>query len=184
MYLQGLRQPFGLAFYPNAQNPQWWTLPKPIASRDTPFRWATPSRAGAAQIVVAKLPNGVGHPTRDIAFWPDSKQLWVSVGSGSNVAESMPKKTPAEIKVLEAAHGLGAAWDVEADRAARSGIRCGSRRRLPTNFANGIRNCVSLTVQPATGALWCTTNERDALGDDLVPDYSTRVTRGSFFGWP
>jgi glucose/arabinose dehydrogenase len=51
-------------------------------------------------------------------------------------------------------------------------------------YASGIRNCVSLTVQPANGALWCTTNERDALGDDLVPDYSTRVKRGSFYGWP
>jgi glucose/arabinose dehydrogenase len=51
-------------------------------------------------------------------------------------------------------------------------------------FASGIRNCVGLTVQPATGDLWCTTNERDRLGDDLVPDYSTRVKEGGFYGWP
>ena len=48
----------------------------------------------------------------------------------------------------------------------------------------GIRNCVGLAVQPGTGDLWCTVNERDALGDNLVPDYSTRVREGGFYGWP
>ncbi len=76
------------------------------------------SRAVPAEIVVAQLPSGVGHSTRDIAFSPDGKRLFVSVGSGSNVAETMSKKTPAEIKSWEAAHGLGAAWDAETDRAA------------------------------------------------------------------
>jgi hypothetical protein len=51
-------------------------------------------------------------------------------------------------------------------------------------FATGIRNCVGLTVQPKTDEVWCTTNERDGLGDDLVPDYSTRVKRGGYYGWP
>jgi len=51
-------------------------------------------------------------------------------------------------------------------------------------FANGIRNCVGLTVQPETSDVWCTVNERDQLGDDLVPDYSSRIPEGSFFGWP
>jgi len=51
-------------------------------------------------------------------------------------------------------------------------------------FASGIRNCVSLAIQPKTGDLWCTTNERDLLGDNLVPDYSTRVKEGAFYGWP
>jgi hypothetical protein len=57
--------------------------------------------------------------------------------------------------------------------------------RTPAHiFATGIRNCVGLTVQPNTGAIWCTTNERDGLGDDLVPDYTTRVQEGAFYGWP
>ena len=51
-------------------------------------------------------------------------------------------------------------------------------------FATGIRNCVGLAMQPGTGDLWCTMNERDALGDNLVPDYSTRVREGGFYGWP
>src|SRR5262249_39713831 len=51
-------------------------------------------------------------------------------------------------------------------------------------FASGLRNCVGLAVHPVTGELWCSTNERDELGDDLVPDFITRVRDGSFFGWP
>ena len=51
-------------------------------------------------------------------------------------------------------------------------------------FATGLRNCVGLAVQPASGALWCATNERDGLGDDLPPDYATRVGEGAFYGWP
>jgi glucose/arabinose dehydrogenase/cytochrome c2 len=183
VYLQGLKQPFGLAFYPNAQNPQWLYVAETNRVTRYAFQVGDVKARAAAQIVIAQLPSGVGHSTRDIAFSPDAKQLFVSVGSGSNVAESMSKKTPAEIKSWDAAHGLGAAWDVETDRAAVLEFDAAAPKAA-TNFANGIRNCVSLTVQPATGALWCTTNERDALGDDLVPDYSTRVTRGSFFGWP
>jgi len=183
VYLQGLRQPFGLAFYPNAQNPQWLYVAETNRVTRYAFQVGDVKPRGAAQIVIAQLPSGVGHSTRDIAFSPDAKRLFVSVGSGSNVAESMSKKTPAEIKSWEAAHGLGAAWDVETDRAAVLELDAAAPAAA-SNYANGIRNCVSLTVQPATGALWCTTNERDALGDDLVPDYSTRVARGGFFGWP
>jgi glucose/arabinose dehydrogenase/cytochrome c2 len=183
VYLQGLKQPFGLAFYPNAQNPQWLYIAETNRVARYAFQVGDVKARGAAQVVVAQLPSGVGHSTRDIAFSADAKQLFVSVGSGSNVAESMSKKTPAEIKSWEAVHGLGGAWDVETDRAAILEFDAAAPAAA-THFANGIRNCVSLTVQPATGALWCTTNERDALGDDLVPDYSTRVTRGSFFGWP
>ena len=183
VYLQGLKQPFGLAFYPNAQNPQWLYVAETNRVTRYAFQVGDVKPRAAAQIVIAQLPSGVGHSTRDIAFSPDAGQLFVSVGSGSNVAESMSKKTPAEIKTWEAAHGLGAVWDVETDRAAVL-VFDAAAPAAASNFANGIRNCVSLTVQQATGALWCTTNERDALGDDLVPDYSTRVTRGSFFGWP
>jgi glucose/arabinose dehydrogenase len=109
--------------------------------------------------------------------------LFVSVGSGSNVAETMSKKSPQEIQSWEATHGLGAAWDRETDRAVVL-VFDAAMPAQPVIFAAGIRNCVGLTLQPANGSLWCTTNERDALGDDLVPDYSTRVARGAFYGWP
>lgn len=183
VYLKDLKLPFGLAFYPSAQNPQWLYVAETNRVTRYAYQVGDIKPRGTAQIVVAQLPSGIGHSTRDIAFSPDSKRLFVSVGSGSNVAETMSKKTPAEVKTWEEAHGLGAAWDAEADRAVVlefDAVAPGTA----TIYASGIRNCVSLTVQPANGALWCTTNERDALGDDLVPDYSTRVKRGSFYGWP
>jgi glucose/arabinose dehydrogenase len=183
VYLQGLKQPFGLAFYPSAQNPQWLYVAETNRVTRYAYQVGDVKPRGAAQIVVAQIPSGVGHSTRDIAFSPDGKRLFVSVGSGSNVAETMSKKSPADIKTWEAAHGLGAAWDVETDRAAVLEFDAAAPGPAVI-YASGIRNCVSLTVQPANGALWCTTNERDALGDDLVPDYSTRVQRGSFYGWP
>jgi glucose/arabinose dehydrogenase len=182
VYLKGLKQPFGLAFYPNARNPQWLYVAE--TNRVTRYAYHVGDvKPGETEIVVPQLPSGVGHSTRDIAFSPDGKQLFVSVGSGSNVADTMSKKTPEEIKSWEAQHGLGAAWDIETDRAAVL-VFDAAAPGASSIYATGIRNCVSLTVQPASGALWCTTNERDALGDDLVPDYSTRVKRGSFYGWP
>ena len=183
VYLQGLKQPFGLAFYPGARDPQWLYVAETNRVTRYAYRVGDVKPRGAAQIVVPQLPSGVGHSTRDIAFSLDGKRLFVSVGSGSNVAETMSKKTPAEIKTWEAAHGLGAAWDAETDRATVLEFDAAAPGTARI-YASGIRNCVSLTLQPANGALWCTTNERDALGDDLVPDYSTRVKRGSFYGWP
>ena len=183
VYLRGLKQPFGLAFFPNAQNPQWLYVAETNRVTRYAYQVGDLKPRGETQIVVPQLPSGVGHSSRDIAFSPDGKQLFVSVGSGSNVAETMSKKTPAEIKTWEAAHGLGAAWDEETNRAAVL-VFDAAAPGAPVIFATGIRNCVSLTVQPVNGALWCTTNERDALGDDLVPDYSTRVKRGGFYGWP
>jgi glucose/arabinose dehydrogenase/cytochrome c2 len=183
VYLKGLNRPFGLAFYPNAQNPQWLYVAETNRVTRYAYQVGDVKPRGQTQIVVAQLPSGVGHSTRDIAFSPDGKQLFVSVGSGSNVAETMSRKTPREIKSWERAHGLGAGWDAETNRAAVL-VFDAAAPAAPVIFASGIRNCVSLTVQPANGALWCTTNERDALGDDLVPDYSTRMKRGSFYGWP
>jgi glucose/arabinose dehydrogenase len=95
----------------------------------------------------------------------------------------MPKKSPEEVREWEAAHGLGAAWGPEENRAAVLVFEVGSAKPGKI-FATGIRNCVGLTVQPATGDPWCTTNERDRIGDDLVPDYTTRVKEGGFYGWP
>jgi glucose/arabinose dehydrogenase len=183
VYVDGLKQPFGLAFYPSTKAPQWLYVAETHRVTRYAYRVGDVKAQGTPQIVIPQLPSGVGHSTRDIAFSPDGKRLFVSVGSGSNVAESMPKKTPAEIKSWEAAHGFGSSWDSETDRAAVLEYDAASPAASAL-YASGIRNCVSLSVQPANGALWCTTNERDALGDDLVPDYSTRVPRGSFFGWP
>ncbi len=182
VYAAGLRQPFGIAFYPNAAHPQWLYVAE--SARVLRYAFASGDRQprGAPEVVVADLPTG-GHYTRDIAFSADGRRLFLSIGSASNVAESMPQKTPAEIAAWEAGHGRGAAWDEEAGRADVLVYEVADPRRSAT-YATGLRNCVSLTPQPATGALWCTVNERDRLGDDLVPDYSTRVREGGFYGWP
>jgi glucose/arabinose dehydrogenase/cytochrome c2 len=182
VFAADLNQPFGIAFYPSVEHPQWLYVAEINRVVRFAFQVGDVHARGAAQVVVPQLPPG-GHATRDIAFSADGTRLFVSVGSGSNVAERMSKKTPEQVKAWEAEHGLGAAWDGEVNRAAVLEFDTASPG-APRNFATGIRNCVSLTVQPANGALWCTTNERDGRGDDLVPDYSTRIRRGSFFGWP
>ena len=182
VYLEGLKQPFGLAFFPNARDPQWLYVAETNRLTRYAYRVGDVKPRAAAQLVIPQLPSG-GHVTRDIAFSQDGTQLFVSVGSASNVAESMSKKTPAAVEAWDTEHGVGSAWDEETDRAAVL-VFDAAAPAAPKVYAAGLRNCVGLTVQPATAALWCTTNERDALGDDLVPDYSTRVRSGGFYGWP
>ena len=178
----GLRQPFGLAFYPDAQHPRWLY----VAESNRVVRYPYPPTGDAArtaQIVVPDLPSGGAHFTRDLAFSPDGKRMFVSVGSASNIAAGMAAVPPAGIAAWESQHAPGAAWGGETDRADILVFDVDSRAPGRV-FATGLRNCVSLTVQPGSGELWCTTNERDCLGDDLVPDYSTHVAEGAFYGWP
>ncbi len=185
VFTQGLDRPFGLQFYPAGDNPQWLYVAE--NNRVVRFKYKVGDNKASAdpEVVVQQLApsSGMGHYTRDLAFSPDGKRMFVSVGSGSNVAEDMPKKSPAEIKSWEAEHGLGAAWGGETNRADVLVFDVGSNQPGKP-YATGIRNCVALAVQPGTGDLWCTVNERDALGDNLVPDYSTSVKEGGFYGWP
>jgi glucose/arabinose dehydrogenase len=126
--------------------------------------------------------DGRGHSTRDVAFSADGQKMFIAVGSGSNVAEEMPAKTPEETAAWQADHALGAAWGPEQGRA---DVRVfDPEGHEDAVFAAGIRNCVTVTVNPTTHDLWCATNERDGLGDNVPPDYATRVRRGQFFGWP
>lgn len=182
VYVSGLRQPYGIAFYPSAAHPEWLYVAE--TNEVLRYRYAVGDQhpGGPPEVVIADLPTG-GHSTRDIAFSNDGRRLFVSVGSGSNIAEKMSKKPAEAIPAWEAKYGVGAAWDGETQRAAVLVTDVDHPGPL-RSYANGIRNCVSLTPQPATGDLWCTTNERDGLGDDLVPDYSTHVTEGGFYGWP
>src|SRR5581483_7780296 len=161
-YIEGLREPFGIAFYPPGPQPQWIYIADTDAVLRVPYDDGD-LRARAAPERVAALPDGGGHWTRDIQFSPDGKTMYVSVGSRSNVSD--PDTTPEE---KDRADILAFAPD-------------GSARRV---FASGIRNAVGLAVQPGTGELWCSVNERDGLGDNLVPDYITHVRDGGFYGWP
>lgn len=184
-FAQGLNLPNGLAFYPSGPHPKWLY----VAETNRVVRYAytvgQERATSVPEIVVPQLSPvaGGGHFTRDIAFSPDGRRMFVSVGSQANVPEDLPKKTPEQIRAWEAAHGLGTAWGNETNRGDVLVFEAGSNRPGKV-YASGIRNCVTLTIQPATGDLWCTTNERDLLGDDLVPDYSTRVREGAFYGWP
>ena len=149
------------------------------------YRMGDTQARGLPEVVVPALapePNG-GHVSRDLGFSLDGKLLYVSVGSQSNVAEEMKKKTVAQAQAWEKTRLAGAAWDSETQRAAV--LEFDAEKPAAARFyATGLRNCVGLTIHPVTGDVWCTVNERDLLGDDLVPDYSTRVPHGAFFGWP
>ncbi|GKQ50993.1 sorbosone dehydrogenase family protein [Bradyrhizobium sp. Ce-3] len=181
VYASGLNRPFGIAFFPNGDNPQWLY----VANTDGVVRFAYRNgdlkASGKPETIVANLPHGYGHSTRDIVFTPDGKRMLVSVGSAGNAGEGLGKP-PEGIEAWSRDHALGAAWGAETDRAAVLAFDPdGKNQKL---FATGIRNCVGLAIQPGSGTPWCSTNERDGRGDNLVPDYVTRIREGAFYGWP
>ena len=182
-FADGLDRPFGVAFWPPGPNPQWLYVANANAVVRFPYRNGDLKARGPAQTIVPRLAADTrDHSTRDITFSPDGKFMFVSVGSGSNDAESMPKKTLTAAKEWQTEHGLGTAWDRETDRGDVLVMDpMGGHRSV---YAAGIRNCVTLTLQPGTDTLWCAVNERDLMGDNLPPDYVTRVRAHAFYGWP
>jgi glucose/arabinose dehydrogenase len=183
IFAEGLAQPFGIAFYP-AANPQWVYVGESNRVVRYPYGAGDLKARGPVEQIVARISDaGGGHWTRDVAFTKDGARLLVSVGSLSNVGEgTMEKKSPTEIAAWEKDNGLGAAWGKEAGRAAVISFTPDGKDRKA--FATGIRNCVGLNQNPANGDIYCSTNERDTLGNNLVPDYLTRVKEGHFYGWP
>ena len=174
-FASNLDQPFGIAFWPPAQ-PRYVYIAETSRIVRYPYD-GQPGPVGPAEIVVPHLPEG-GHWTRDLATVPDGSALFVSVGSASNVARGL--------------HGLprpglspAAAGAAEGDEAGRAAVFRFAPGGGPLELvASGIRNCVGLAIEPKTKDLWCAANERDGLGDDLPPDYATRVFAGHFYGWP
>ncbi len=163
VFASGLNQPFGIAFYPLGPNPQWLYVGNTNAVVRFPYHNGDLQASGPPQHLADLPSSGGGHITRDIRFSPDGKKMFVSVGSGSNVND--PDTHPAE---KDRADILVFNPD-------------GSDMHI---YAYGIRNPVGLAINPKTGQLWCSVNERDALGDNLVPDYITHVQPGGFYGWP
>ncbi|HET9626180.1 MAG TPA: PQQ-dependent sugar dehydrogenase [Kofleriaceae bacterium] len=182
-FASGLHDPFGIAFYPPGDAPQWVYVAETNQVRRYPYKAGDRTARGPGEVVVARLsPEVGGHTMRSLEITPDGKTMYVAVGSQSNVAEDLAMKSPAEIASYEQAHGLGATWGYEEDRADVLAFDiAGKNRRV---FATGIRNCSGLALQPTTAAVFCSTNERDRLGDDLVPDYVTHVEEHKFYGWP
>ncbi len=183
IFATGLSGPFGFAFYPQGPDPKWIYVANTNSVVRFPYKVGDLHASDKPEVIIPKLSDTTGgHTTRDLAFSPDGQRMFVSVGSLSNVAEDIGKKTPQEAHAWEAQHGLGAAWDSETNRA--DVLVFSSDGSGGHVFASGIRNCVGMTIEPSAGDLWCVTNERDGLGDDLVPDYATRVREGAFYGWP
>jgi len=163
IFAQGLNQPYGIAFYPPGNNPQWVYIGNTDAVVRFPYHNGDLSAQTAPQHI-ADLPHGGNHWTRDIRFTPDGKKMFVAVGSASNVDD--PDTTPEE-------HNRADILEFNPD---------GSGMRV---YASGIRNAGGgLAIHPKSGELWCSVNERDGLGDNLVPDYITHVEDGGFYGWP
>ena len=179
VFASGLDQPFGIAFWPPGPAPRYVYVGETNRVVRYPYRVGDLGASGPAEVVVPSLPEG-GHWTRDVAFSPDGARMYVAVGSVSN-ADAPPALPAPRLASLEAASGRGAAWGGEADRA--DVLVYDPQGRLAGHLANGLRNCVGLAVQ-RDGTVMCAVNERDGLGDDLPPDYVTRVRPGGFYGWP
>jgi len=167
VFATGLHQPFGIAFYPLGPNPRWIFIGDTDAIVRFPYRNGDTTARGPMQLL-ADLPGGGrlrggGHWTRDLVFSKDGSKLYASVGSHSNVDDS----------------------DTHPEEFHRADVlEFTPDGKFVKIYAWGLRNCVGEAINPITGQLWCSTNERDALGNNLVPDYITHVQEGGFYGWP
>jgi len=158
VFAEGLHSPFGMALVDGDLC---------VANADALVRFPyTPGqdRITAAGTKLVDLPGGPinHHWTKNVIASPDGTTLYVAVGSNSNAAE----------RGFAAETGRAAIWEVNRQTGAH---------RI---FASGLRNPVGLAWEPESGALWTAVNERDELGNDLVPDYMTSVRDGAFYGWP
>jgi glucose/arabinose dehydrogenase len=160
-----LNKPFGIAFYPPGPDPQYLYVANTdgvvrFSYRNGDLKARAPAEKLAASLSGGGLLRGGGHWTRDLVFSPDGNRMFVSIGSHSNDNDDAAEADRARI------------FEFKPD---------GSGRKI---FAWGIRNAVGIAIRPGSDELWMSTNERDELGDDLVPDYISHVTPGGFYGWP
>jgi glucose/arabinose dehydrogenase len=151
---------FGINFYPPGPNPQWVYVTNTSTLVRFPYKNGDLKATGPAQTLISDIPAGGGHSTRDIVFSKDGKSLFLAVGSASNNNDD----------------------DKEFHRA--NILEYTPEGKFVGIYASGIRNPVGLAINPETGELWTSINERDTYGDNLVPDYVTSVKRGGFYGWP
>jgi glucose/arabinose dehydrogenase/mono/diheme cytochrome c family protein len=163
IFVSGLKHPYGLAFYPPGPDPQWLYVGNTNEVVRFSYHNGDLKVSGAAQHI-ADLPCCGGHWTRALAFSNDGKKMFVADGSGSNVDD--PDTHPAEKNRADI-------------------LVCNPENCVLSVYAYGIRNAGGgIAVNPKSGQLWCSVNERDGLGDNLVPDYITHVQEGGFYGWP
>lgn len=183
IFADGLDQPFGIAFYPPGPAPKYLYVANNNSIVRFPYQPGALKPLGKGEVVVPRLtPSTGGHWTRDILFSADGARMYVSIGSGSNDAEGLAPLASDARGSWEQAHGLGAAWGREENKA--DVLVFTPDGGAPKTYATGLRNCVSMALEPVTKMPWCVTNERDGLGDDLPPDYATAVKDGGYYGWP
>jgi glucose/arabinose dehydrogenase len=152
-------QAFGINFYPPGPNPQWLYVTSTTKLVRYAYKNGDLKASGEPETLLSDIPSG-GHSTRDIVFSQDGKSLFLAVGSGSNNNDDEKEFHRANI------------------------LEYTPEGKLVGVYASGIRNPVGLAINPETGELWTSINERDTYGDNLVPDYVTHVERGGFYGWP
>jgi glucose/arabinose dehydrogenase len=153
VFADNLRRPFGLAFHDD-----YLYVGNTGEVVRFKFDQKTSKRLGEAEHIV-DLPPGGGHFTRTLAFGPDGKTLYISVGSSGNL-------------------------DIEKDSRRAAVLACDPDGKNLRVYASGLRNAVGLALEPHTNVLWVAVNERDELGDNLPPDYFTSIKDGGFYGWP
>lgn len=158
VFAEKLNQPFGMLVLDN-----YFYIANTDGVLRFPYKTGSTRLEGKGEKIVVLPAGGYNnHWTRNIITNKERNKIYISVGSGSNVGE----------------HGM----DNEVRRAAILEVNPdGSGERL---YASGLRNPVGMDWAPGTGTLWTAVNERDGLGDDLVPDYITSVKDGGFYGWP
>jgi glucose/arabinose dehydrogenase len=153
IFADHLNRPFGIAFHDDYVY---------VGNMNAVVRFhydkQTSKRLGEAEHIL-DLPSGGSHVTRTVAFSPDGKQLFISVGSSGNI-------------------------DIEKDQRRAAVLVADPDGKNSRIFASGLRNPVGLGIEPVTGAVWVAVNERDELGDNLPPDYFTSIKDGGFYGWP
>jgi glucose/arabinose dehydrogenase/beta-lactamase superfamily II metal-dependent hydrolase len=167
-FATGLNRPFGIAFYPLGPNPEWVYVGNTDSIVRFPYQTGDLEARGAAETIVKGVPaggqlTGGGHWSRDIAFSPDGKKMYIGVGSFTNVDDP-------DVNAAEKDRAVILEFNPD-----------GTGRRI---YATGVRNAVGLAFHPQTRKLWVSVNERDDLGDNLVPDYITQIEEGGFYGWP
>ena len=157
IFAENLNSPYGLAFVNGAIY---------VANQDAVVRFdyaEGQAEASGPPEVLTKLPSVINHHwTKAMTASEDGRFLYVGIGSNSNITE----------RGMEAEEDRAMIWQID--------VETGMHRQ----YATGLRNPTALTIQPGTGQLWAVVNERDEIGDNLVPDYLTSVQEGGFYGWP
>nr|WP_256837240.1 sorbosone dehydrogenase family protein [Pseudomonas oleovorans] len=157
VFAEDLNAPYGLALHEGNLY---------VANQDELVRFdyeEGQTKASGPPSKVADLPSAINHHwTKALTISEDGRYLYVGIGSNSNITE----------RGMEAEVDRALVWQVDAETGAYK------------PYATGLRNPTALAIQPGTGTLWAVVNERDELGEDLVPDYLTSVQEGGFYGWP